>query len=107
MADQVGERQSQRQADQEAFAAGQRARIAGDLALPAVDDVQFQFAGRFSAQQVAAVQPGKVMVGEVQQMVERQALGEFTELAAAGRADQAVEPLPDIAFSCLRGNLGE
>jgi hypothetical protein len=54
VADQVGEGEGQRQADQEAFAAGQRAGVAGDFALPTVDDVEFQFAAGLAAQQVAA-----------------------------------------------------
>lgn len=65
VADQVGEGEGQRQADQEAFAAGKGARVAGDFALPAVDDVEFEFAAAFPAQQVAAVQAGEVAVGEV------------------------------------------
>ena len=44
VADQIGERQRQRQADEEALATGQGARVAGGVALPAVDDVQRQFA---------------------------------------------------------------
>ena len=69
MADQVGQGKRQRQTDQEAFAAGEGAGVAGDFALPAVDDVEFKFTGGFAAQQVAAVQAGEVCVGEVQQMI--------------------------------------
>ena len=107
VADQIGERKGQRQADQKALATGQRARVAGDFALPAVDDVEFQFAGRFAAQQVAAVQLGQMTIGEQEQVVERQALGELAELVTLGRTDQAVEALPYLGFSRLRGDLGE
>ena len=53
------------------------------------------------------MQAGEVAVGEVEQVVEGEALGKFTELVAFGRADQAVEALPEVAFRCLRGDLGE
>ena len=53
------------------------------------------------------VQAGEVAVGEVEQMVERQALGEFAELVAFRRADKAVEALPDVALSRLFGDFLE
>ena len=84
VADQIGEGEGECQADQETFAAGQGAGVAGDIALPAVDDVEFEFAAALAAQQVAAVQAGQVAVGEVQQVVEGEALGELAELVAPG-----------------------
>ena len=107
MADQIGECQCQCQADQEAFAAGQGARVADDFALPAIDDVEFELACRLAAQQVTAVQTGQVAVGELQQVVEGEALGEFAEFVALGRADQAVETLPEVGVGGLCGDFLE
>ncbi len=53
------------------------------------------------------MQAGQVAVGEMQQVVEREALREFAEFVALGRADQAVEALPEVAFGRLGGDLGE
>ena len=52
--------------------------------MPAVDDVEFEFAGCFAAQQVAAVQSGEVGVGKVKKVVKGEALGEFAEFVAFG-----------------------
>ncbi|MNQ38340.1 hypothetical protein D3C85_519130 [compost metagenome] len=107
MADQIGQRQGQRQADQEAFAAGQGLGVAGDIGLPGVDHFQFQLAAAAPRQLVAAVQTLELLVGQVDQVIEGQALGELAVLGAVGRADQAVELLPEVVVDLLGGNLGE
>ncbi|MPN46915.1 hypothetical protein SDC9_194514 [bioreactor metagenome] len=53
------------------------------------------------------MQAGQVAVGEVQQVVEGEALGELAELVAPGRADQAVEALPEVGVGGLRGDFLE
>ncbi|MCY1345718.1 hypothetical protein D9M69_317830 [compost metagenome] len=107
MADQVGQRQGQGQADQEALAAGQRAAVAGDVGLPGVDHLQFQLAAAAPRQLVAAVQALQLAVGEVDQVIEGQALGELAVLGAIGRADQPVEALPQVVLAALPFDLGE
>ena len=51
------------------------------------------------------MQAREVLVGQLQQMVQRQPLGEFAEFVALGGADQAVEVLPQIAVAGLFGDL--
>ena len=105
MADQVRQRQGQRQADQERFTAGQRARVARHIALPAVDDVQLQLARGLAPQHIALVQARQVLVGQLQQVVQRQPLRKLAELVALGRADQGVQALPQLAVLRLGGDL--
>ncbi|MCY1340263.1 hypothetical protein D9M69_261730 [compost metagenome] len=49
----------------------------------------------------------QLAVGEMDQMVEGQALGETPVARAVGRADQAVEALPEVEFLLLRLDLRE
>ncbi|MNF63109.1 hypothetical protein D3C84_448020 [compost metagenome] len=84
MADQVGQRQGQGQADQEAFAAGQGLAVAGDVGLPGVHHFQLQLAALAPGQLVAAVQALQLQIGQVHQVVQGQALGELAVLGAIG-----------------------
>ena len=106
-AHQVRQRQRQRQADQERLPARERARVACHVALPTVHNVQLQLARGFAAQQVAPVQARQVPVGQVQQVFQRQPLGEAAEFVALGRTNQRIQPLPEIAVLRLRGDGGQ
>ena len=95
--DQIGEGEGQREADEKALAAGEGPGIAADVALPGVDNFQFQFAHRLAAQGIAGMEPQQVAVGEAQQVIEGEALGELPVFVAARGADQPIEALPEIA----------
>ena len=51
------------------------------------------------------MQAGQMPVGELQQMVQREALGKLAELVAFGGTDQPVQPLPDIGLHGLVADL--
>ena len=90
MADQVGERQRQREADEEAFATGERAGIAHRVRLPGVNHLQFQRVADFTLQQIATMQATKLFVGEPHQIIQRQPLGEFTEFIPLFGANERI-----------------
>ena len=104
MADQVRQPQCQRQRDQEALAAGQRAHVAHHVRLPAVGHPQAQPAAAALQAVAAGIQPLQVGIGQQQQPVQGQALGEGAELVAVTRTDQAVQPLPYVKLGLRRGN---
>ncbi len=87
MAHQIRERQRQRQADQEAFATGKRARVANRIGLPGIHHFQLQLFAEFALQHIAPVQPVELLVRQPHQVIEGQALGEFAEFIAFLRTD--------------------
>ena len=48
-----------------------------------------------------------MLVGQVQQVFQRQSLGEAAEFVALGRTNQRIQPLPEIAVLRLRGDGGQ
>ena len=102
----IGQRQCQRQADQEA-----RRRtgcgIAQRVGLPGAHHLQLQRVAGFALQQVAPVQPAELKVGQINQMIERQPLSEAAELVAFFRADQLVEVAPVVVVLLAAGDLLE
>ena len=98
MADQVGERQRQGQADEEALAAGKGPCIAHRVRLPGIDHLQLQRIAGFALQQIAAVQAVKLVVGQPYQVIQRQALRKLTEFVALSGADKRVQPPPVFHF---------
>ena len=101
MADQIRQRQGQGQADQKALPAGQGLGVARRIGLPGVEHFQFQLTTAAPRQLITAVQAFELLVGQIDQMIQGQALGEFAVLGTIGRADQAVELLPQVVFALL------
>ena len=98
MAHQIGERQRQREAHEEALAAGQRPGVAHRVRLPGIDHFQLQGVAGFALQQIAAVQAVELMVGQPHQVIQRQALRKLTEFIALSGADKRVQPSPVFHF---------
>ena len=71
MAHQIGKGQRQRQADQEALAARERAGIANRIRLPGIDHFQLQRVAGLALQQIAAVQTVKLLVSKPDEIVQR------------------------------------
>ena len=93
---QIGKRQRQRQTDQEALAAGEGAGIAHRIRLPGIDHFQLQRVAGLTLQQVAPVQAVKLLVGEPDQIVQRQPLRKLTEFVAGAGTDKRVEISPVV-----------
>ncbi len=97
-ADQVRQRQSQCQTDQERLPPGQGARVARRIALPASMMSNSSSPAGFALQAVAAMQAQQVLIGQMKQVVQRQTLGKFSRNSVAfGGTNQAVQTLPDFA----------
>ena len=94
VAHQVRKCQRQRQTDEEAFAARKRAGIAYGIGLPGINHLQLQCVADFTLQKIAPVQAVKLLVSEPDQIIQRQTLGEFTELVAGAGAYQRIQITP-------------
>jgi hypothetical protein len=99
MAHQIGKRQRQRQADQEALAARERAGIAYRIRLPGIDHFQLQRVAGLALQQITPVQTVKLLVSKPDEIIQRQPLSELTELVAGAGADQRVQITPVVRLA--------
>ena len=95
---QVGQRQRQREANEEALATGKGSRVAHRVRLPGIDHFQLQGVAGFALQQIAAVQAVKLVVGQPYQVIQRQALRKLTEFVALSGTDKRIQPSPVFHF---------
>ncbi len=105
VADQIGQRQRQRQTHEEALAAGKRTRVTHGIGLPGINHFQLQRFAGLALQQIATVQTGQLVVGKPDQIIQRQPLGKLAEFISLFRADQRVQIAPVFDLLCDVFNL--
>ena len=97
------EAKCQRQADDEALAAGEVFRAADFAALVVVDDIGFEWPCRVGGEQVAVAQLRQLAIGVGDDAGEGQALRVVAVFFAVRRADEGVQVLPAPGFLLLFG----